>query len=546
MTKIPLTRQVAPVWSILLQICILIVCFSAVLVHLPTPIQFISDNDWGLQLAGANQILGGEHPFIDFPIYYGPLVPYVSAFGQIISQEQPLAELLIVFFGYCLAYLLLFNLFRHVSGDLFISLLMLFLALLLIPRIYKYYIVLCPVLVLSGLFWYIKKPGFMQLLLLCFTVVVAGLYRQDHGAYSLLISSFVLILWPLDGCGRLMSVLKFWLVAMVFSLPWLLFLTLKGGFINYLLTSIFQAPKAILSIAHSSTLGTQGLWATLTDFPSMLFSIFQFLPAIGLLILFFQRKQFGVERRIQLVALFLFAQLCLIQGLHRQDYSHTLQAIPLTLVICCWVVAIAKASLNSPFLLKKYAGAMTLFVFVGMVVHCIQYNLFESKRFRDVKQMRQIVKDYKTFAQTREKFIASVALQAPKSSQIRTLQYITDCTQPGEKIMAYVRQTSLYYFSDRMFAGGIMSINPGFPMPEQESNVISQIRNQEPVLFIDQPKFNYGIGERGVFGNYSPELHHYLTENFVTVKKLGPRTISVNRQRLDSLPQRCLAPTKGK
>jgi hypothetical protein len=124
---------------------------------------------------------------------------------------------------------------------------------------YKYYIVLCPVLVMSGLFSYLRKPGWLRLFLVGLTVVLAGLYRQDYGAYAFLICTLFLGIRPMDGCSRLASIVRFWCAVLLFALPWLIFLVLHGGLTDYLLISIFQAPRAIMSIALSSPPGGEGL-----------------------------------------------------------------------------------------------------------------------------------------------------------------------------------------------------------------------------------------------------------------------------------------------
>ncbi|MBW1635766.1 MAG: hypothetical protein JRC87_00250 [Deltaproteobacteria bacterium] len=534
-------RSIDSFYMMLLQVCILTGCFAVVLLHLPDPLHFISDNDWGLQLAAADQILGGEHPFIDFPIYYGPLTPYASALAQLLLQKQPLAELLLVSTGYTLAYFLLFNLFRQISGNLIISLLMLCVSLLLMPRMYKYYILLCPVLVMSGIFWYLKKPRLLQLFAVALTVVLTGLYRQDYGAYAFLTCSFILVLKPLEGCDRLVSIFKFCCAVLLFTLPWLVFLVFHGSFINYLQTSIFQAPRAIMSIALPYSMKGQDLSGIFADFPSVLFLISQSLPTVGLILLLILYRKFDDVRWVRLAALILFAQLCLIQGMHRQDYQHTLQAIPLALVLCCWLISIACKAFLSSSLFSKVTGGLALLIFSGLGIYCIQYNVIESRSYRDSAEIRQLVEDYKIFAQPRQAFVDSVARKNPNTVQIRTLRYIAECTRPGERIAAYVRLTSLYYFADRMFGGGIMSVNPGLLTQQQEREVIAKLRNQEPVLFIDNPLFNYGIGNRGVFGIYSPLLHQFLAENFITVRAWGGRTISVNRRYLATVPQRCLS-----
>src|SRR5206468_6280885 len=76
------------------------------------------------------------------------------------------------------------------------------LALIQLPRFYKYYILLGPTLALFTFLWYLARPTFARRLLAAFGVVVAGLYRPDMGAYSALAGMVAMALVHRDWDSR--------------------------------------------------------------------------------------------------------------------------------------------------------------------------------------------------------------------------------------------------------------------------------------------------------------------------------------------------------
>ncbi|MGH7785347.1 MAG: hypothetical protein ACRERC_00680, partial [Candidatus Binatia bacterium] len=150
----------------------------------PLPEWMLGDNDWVHQLGGANQILHGEHPFVDWHTDYGPLRYYPSALAQWLLGPRTLAELLLVTLAYAAGYTLLFTLLWEVSGRRAVAALLLAVALVLAPRLFKYYVMLGPVLSLWAAWRYIERQSSIFLVALAAMAVVFGLFRIDFGAFA--------------------------------------------------------------------------------------------------------------------------------------------------------------------------------------------------------------------------------------------------------------------------------------------------------------------------------------------------------------------------
>lgn len=146
-------------YFILLTAFVAILCLIWISFKLPDPSIFMVDPNGKQHLAGANQILEGEHPFIYFRSTYGPLVFYASAVGQILSGKRIIGEIILWLIGYAIAYVLLFRLLWLASGKRSVAIIFTILALIVIPKIHKYYIVLGPVISLYAAWLYVEKPS---------------------------------------------------------------------------------------------------------------------------------------------------------------------------------------------------------------------------------------------------------------------------------------------------------------------------------------------------------------------------------------------------
>ncbi len=114
--------------------------------HWPSPAWMVIDIDGAHQLGGASQILRGEHPFVDWHTDYGPLRYYPSALAQALLGRRALSELSLATAGYTVAYAIFFHLCAAITGRRTIAGGVLALALLLLPWLSKYYMVLGPML----------------------------------------------------------------------------------------------------------------------------------------------------------------------------------------------------------------------------------------------------------------------------------------------------------------------------------------------------------------------------------------------------------------
>jgi hypothetical protein len=286
---------------ILLAAGIVILLF--LLAEVPTPEYILSDPDGGHQLAGAMQILCGGHPFIDFRSTYGPLTFYASALGQILSGKRIIGEIVLIVAGYLTAYLLLFELFYGASRKLSIASICLCFALILIPRFYKYYIVLGPIVSLYSAWKYIDSRSTKSFLFMSFAIVITGLYRFDFGIYTALCGLTTIILVNLN--QNIDNILKpigiYLLVILGLASPWLLWALYKGGLANYfgdtLVGMLTQSGGLSLPFPRykvSESVISNG------NITFGLFVFYNIIPAASLAVLFTLRDNFRQNEKVKI------------------------------------------------------------------------------------------------------------------------------------------------------------------------------------------------------------------------------------------------------
>jgi hypothetical protein len=497
----------------------------------PDPLFFMADPDGGHQLAGANQILlFGEHPFIDFRSTYGPLVFYMSALGQLLSGGRIIGEILLLIIGYTIAYVLLFKLLWKASRRLEVALFFTALALFLIPRIYKYYIVLGPVLVLFLAWNYIEKPSKISLWLMAFAIAVTGLFRPDFGLYSAVCGIVTVASRPAPMrtviAKRLLSLIG---AIVACASPWLLWALFNNGLGNYFYDSLLGAPRHAAGLALPTVnLQLEGSLFSPENGKFLLLKFFWLQAILLTVFLIVRRKHFVEQAWRQIFSTSVLASLAMIQASHRADYSHLLQAIPISLVLCAWLVGLAIDQLRKNSNLQRFFAALGLSTLTAISVLLISLNwqINSSTQFNP----SHLLDSFQVYSRSKESFLNEMEEKYPGNWYSATVQHIKTCTQPSQRILAIPFLTTLYYLSDRGFGSGQMLFAPGyFSTSNDQLRSIERMNQQEVAMTIEIPGYKYDNRDDRQIEQYIPLVAHYLRKNFVEIEQIKPVVISANR-----------------
>lgn len=520
MSACPRPRPSLRLLDVLTTLLVFLAAVLAIGLRLPAPLQFVQDQDWSHQLAGANQILRGFQPFVDFLAVYGPLTFYSSALFQYLSGTRIIGELALVLLGYSISYTILCWVLRSITNNRLWAFVFSVILVFLVPRLYKYYIVLGPALTLLFLWRYIDRPSYKRLWMTALAVVVTGLYRADFGGYMAICSSVGILTVPSRTLrSRIWDVLHFGGAAVIIASPWLIFLLTRGALGSYLYASTIASSEtaAGMSTGFSFSQNSPGL-ANLQTSAALVFLL---TPATAFLLLLRQRHLMEQTQWSKVVALTAASQLSMIQALHRSDFAHLLQALPLTIVLLAWLLIQEPGHWRSIHGMPTLAGRILLVASLGAVL------FMALPPWKDVS-IRNSVARSKMYSLQRNEFMDALIARYRNNAALEAMNYVRSCSDPSVEILAWPYLLNFYYFTDRPFGSLVMALSPGyFTSDEYQRLIVQDLQARQAPLFIFQPlKFTARTEN---MEDYTPVVAEYLKATYVPERKFSNITIYVNR-----------------
>jgi hypothetical protein len=499
-------------------VCVFAICLVVLLLRIPAPLSFALDADQGQQLAGARQLLHGEHPFIDFRSTYGPLTYYASAVAQIVSGGRPLGEVTLALSAYTITYTLLFSLMLRASGRSVVAAFWLGIALLTSPRFYKYYIVAGPVLVLWTGWRYREEPSRLRLWLTAGAVTATALYRLDFGVYAGLTAAFLVAVDPMRWTERGRRLVVFAVACLAWASPWLLWAWTRGGLGNYLVDSLRGIEHARGMALPFPRPAADDPWSLANGVWVAFVACFM-LPIVTVLVACLRRP--WSDTRADVVGAALLGQGTLLQASHRSDLPHLLQAIPVLYVSCAWLTGEALEVLRRGGLMARVCASVATFGLVGLAA--VLAAAAHANGSWPQWTPRQAVSHIVTYANSRPVFLDVLEREYPNEPALHAIRYLRDCTRAEQRILALPLLTSYYYLSDRAFGGEKMYLAPGFfNAPADEARMIEVMRRQDVAAVVDQPDLVLDGDARRRMAVYAPAVSRFLDGHYVETDRFGP------------------------
>jgi hypothetical protein len=509
-----------------------------VLVRLPSPAQVLADADGGHQLAGATQILHGEHPFVDFKATYGPFTFYASAVAQILFNHRVIGEIILIALGYAITYALLSRLIYRVTGNFFLTLLFGMLALAAIPRLYKYYIALGPVLTLFTAWNYLEKPDRKNMLWMALAITLTGLFRSDFGVYCT-ITGVVAVLLALPftqgGIKRIITLLG---AVLLFASPWLLFLTIKGNLIDYFYTALAGGANiaAGASLPFPAFHSGFSAFALVTNLISLAIIFFSSLPFIILIWLLVRWESLDPLQKKMLLTAVVLNMFSLIQATYRYGYPHLLQAIPLGFALSAWATRtlshnLALAVRSRQKIRWLYSAALVLLTgFLLIPVMLVNQSLWPP--------IDPLGIPYKLeqFSLPKEQVLVNIE-KISDSWYAQAMLYTRRCTTDRQRLMALPVLTTFSYFTDRAFGGGQIGLASGYFVTDaDQARIIGKMSAEDIPLIVYLPNFEFdGIPQRKM-EVFALRVSAYVQQNYVRIKQIGPASLLMrNDLKIDQL-----------
>jgi len=491
----------------------------------PGPLEFIADPDGGYQLAGATAILGGDHPYSDFREIYGPLTFYTSALGQFLSGKRVIGELALICFGYALAYTLLFLLVHRCSENrVFLALGFSVFGLLLIPRAYKYYIVLFPLLALVTMWRYVQLPSRSRIWQMGFGVTICGLFRPDFGIYCFLAGVAAVVFVHRSSPGAwIRRVAGFAAIVFAVASPWLLWIASRGALGTYLVSSsIGSLDTAVeLALPLPSFSSMNGI-LTIPNVRAVVFRLFLGVPTLAALVLALKWKRLSQTDRGCLLVTVIMGHLTLLQSMHRSEWGHLLQAIPVSIVLLAWLASQASKGIRkSGTYVHQVTSILSGLTLVMFLVAC----LYANDTVATVRQssFSSLAQKISVFSGTREDLLRFGKQADPQNWIVETVEHIRTHTTPDERIVALPAFPQIYYLSDRLPGGGQLAVLPGyFAGPADQRRFIEELKTQDVGEVIVDAGFTLDSREDRTVGRFASDVIDYINKTFHPVQRAGP------------------------
>jgi hypothetical protein len=191
-------------------------------------------NDHFVHLSVAQQITMGDLPVRDFVERGLPLMPLISAAGQVLFGEGLRSELGVIAIAYGIAAALTYLIAIQLSGSATVSALAALLPVAVYPVSYSYPKLLAPAVGCAAACWYCARPDTLRAVLLAAAVAAAFLLRHDLGVF-LGVSTIAMML-GYHGLSRptLVSAARVVAVAVLIVAPYLVWVQVFEGLSTYL------------------------------------------------------------------------------------------------------------------------------------------------------------------------------------------------------------------------------------------------------------------------------------------------------------------------
>ena len=153
-------------------------------------------NNHFVYISGGWQMLSGEWPTRDWVDPGTPLMFVVSALSQWLLGQTLVAEAVLVAAAFALGAVLTVAAVRAATGSLGLALLATVLEVAIVPRTYGYPKVVVYALGFLCFFRYSARPELGRLAWMAVAIVVAFLFRHDHGLFLAVGGALAVLLTP--------------------------------------------------------------------------------------------------------------------------------------------------------------------------------------------------------------------------------------------------------------------------------------------------------------------------------------------------------------
>jgi hypothetical protein len=451
-------------------------------------------NDHFIHLANAQQVLLGDWPTRDFLDYGMPLMYFTSGAAQYLFDHTLFGEAVVVAVAFALAAVLTAQAVRELTGSWVLGLAMAALEVAIVPRAYGYPKILTYAIGFFLIQRYVSRPTTGRLLAIAAAVVVAFLFRHDHGAYLGVGGALAALLVPPGPAGvalRARRALTFGAVVAALTAPYVAFVQVHGGVWRYL--------RAGLEFGEREFRRAPYRWPTVSGeepLHAILFYEYWALPlAAGLLLVALRRRvDIGVltARVVPLMAV-----AALLNGaLARPPFSSRLpDAVVPAVMLAGWLIACAwharRTAVGRPVAIALLTAFAASIVIPARAVE----RLEDAGLLQHPSAWSSVVEE----AERRLLHPYRLIPSATVSTLVPFYEYLNRCTTTEHRLLIVGLITEVSYFAQRGFAGGQVALVSGYFEGEAYQRAVVATLQTQSVPFVVIPGRAYTNSLEGSF-----------------------------------------------
>ena len=498
-------------------------------------------DDHYVHLAGGWQMTFGEWPTRDFVDPGLPAMFAASAAAQWLLGDTLYSEVVLVAVAFAAAAAFTMLAVRQLTGSMLLALLAAIAEVAIVPRTYGY-----PKLLLYAVgFWlmtrYAVRPTIARAATMAAVVVIAFLFRHDHGLFLGIGGLLVAALSTKERSVR--AVLRssgiFAALVAVFLLPYVIFIEAYMGLGLYIRTGIefSRAEAARQGHVWPSLFGENRLQAAL------LYECY-LIPLIALTVVALDRRREVIAQIVPIAVVALMVDF----GFIREPLGTRLpDAIVPLVVVGAWLIGRAWApgrpvQKDRPYVLAISVSVAAV-VIVGASIVRAGGTVEELDRAALFAPLGTIPGRFGERAeQYRTRFEDYLIPSGEVLRLVPFFNYLDRCTTRAHRLLNVGFAVEVPYFARRAFAGGI-SYFAGYPaIPELDERVLRKMRSEVVPFVLVASEFasefavRFPLTERYVRVRYTPLIDVKIRDDLIMHILVDPNLPSRGRDEATGYP----------
>jgi hypothetical protein len=471
-------------------------------------------NDHFLHLVGAQQMLFGEWPTRDFQDPGLPLMYATSAAAQLLLGRGLFAEAVLVSLVFAAAAALTAAAVLELTRSPVLAWLGALFEVAIFPRTYGYPKVLLYAAGFLLIQRYVTHPTAPRRIALAVCVVIAFLFRHDHGVFLGIGCAVATLLAPgPDGWrGAVRRTGNFLLIAVVLVSPYLLYVQAHSGLWAYVRTGLEFTAREAQRQWH--------IWPALfgAERPleaALVYEVHILPVAAVLALLAIRRDAAGRMRTARILPIAIVALLVNYSFVRDPLNTRLPDAIVPAIMLGAWLTSRAFHGARRIWITAP--AAVSLVALFGASVLAVGGTVEQLDRGGMLSSWRRLPE------RVSELTAALHARAAPSQIPSRAagnltpfLEYVQRCTTSDQRLLVAGFLPEVPFFAQRAFAGGQSTFVPGYYRSDQNQKLVLARLRDELVPFALVPA-DYGTEIDTAF----PLVAGYLRARYAPLVTLG-------------------------